>query len=509
MISEDKRSREVVAPADLYNTGKGKTSPLFTRRWSMIRFHAVVSLLTIMFGCLSCSVTETKQPHIIINREGYPVTVSDQETDVIKRQRFQEKVDEILKTVADNLNTVLCVVDSGRQEKKPDLMIIVHGGLTTYSSGLDYIKQIVDPSTGCLKGTHYYPIFINWDSSFLTAMEDDLFEIRNGERNPIVAGVTFPFWLVHHLVTGFIMLPFDVGFRLDSDKAIFEKAKEGEEIPLHDRLTDGAKTIVTLPTRMASLALIRGFGTPAWEMMKRRVDQMIAVRIRPETLLGIGREERPGALRTFLRAFKKKLNSEGIWRTSDGRDVPITLVGHSMGAMVIDRILTQFPEIHFQRIIYLAPAGSIKEFQQSVIPYLKVYKNTSFYSFSLAVKDETGETNPQLPVLNVFPLNDFLPRGSLLSWIDDLFDPVLSPEDRRLGSFENKVFMELDEDDPKLCSRMVFIKFTGRAEDPRRHAELNDDGKLQAALKITEPGGIENFKTDCPKCVVYHLCPST
>lgn len=317
-------------------------------------------------------------PHLLIDPDGFPVTAQGVR---FEDNDFREK--ELPRIFAEIENHIL----SQSQKTKPKLLIYVHGGLTGHRETLDEIKWMAP----ALKEMNLYPVFVNWNSSFGSTWWDDIFEVRHGERQPILGVLTSPFVLMNRVVSAVITAPISIGYQFDVDKTICERfPREDEESSIRHCLAETLKFVATFPTRTFSIPFLSAFGTGAWEMMKRRIDQMLAVNI--DT-----RDRRNGALRAFLKELTtKKIPKPGIWKTDTGDEIEIdlTLAGHSMGAIVVNHILREFPTIKFDRIIYLAAASSIDEFRNSVVPHLTLYKETRFYSFSLARLDESQEGNP-------------------------------------------------------------------------------------------------------------------
>src|SRR5207248_2999500 len=96
--------------------------------------------------------------------------------------------------------------------------------------------------------------------------------------------------------------------------------------------------------------------------------------------------------------------------------LPITLVGHSMGAIVCNRIVGGYPELKFKDIVYMGAACSVREFQANVVPYLVNNRHTRFYNLSLHPQCEAGEISLSQPKIKF----DIAPRGSLLVWLDNI-----------------------------------------------------------------------------------------
>lgn len=123
------------------------------------------------------------------------------------------------------------------------------------------------------------------------------------------------------------------------------------------------------------------------------------------------------------------------------RPVEITFAGHSMGALVGNEIMRFFPDMPFDRIIYMAGASSVRDFWSSVTPYMRRQRNSSgacydwspvctrFYNLMLHPQRESRETNIRYAV----------PQGSLLEWIDEMFEDPRSIDERTIGKWSNVV----------------------------------------------------------------------
>src|SRR5439155_3912756 len=124
-------------------------------------------------------------------------------------------------------------------------------------------------------------------------------------------------------------------------------SKTEEQVPATEyRVLDGISYFTLLPLRALTVPVVRAFGTPAWEIMRRRAGLVLA-----SSLESI-RYATQGAGRTFITALKDKILGAPV-------PIEITLVGHSVGTLIISRLLQIFPEVVFKRIVYLGAACSI------------------------------------------------------------------------------------------------------------------------------------------------------
>jgi len=429
-------------------------------------------------GCASWPDQSIGQTHILVHRDGYPLT--DQGEIIGDTDFSTQTMPALLRAVDDHVRAAR---DRGAV---PRILIYAHGGLTGHVKGLRDIGRLVSPETRTLRGTDYFPVFINWDSSVDDTLKDDLFEVRHGERNPfVVTGyLTSPFRIVARLLDSLTGGVSALAFMIDNWwETRGERLRENERPD--ERTGRWYQTAWTWPTKIVTWPLIAGYGKGAWDMMLRRIDQMFS--------FDVAGTRRKGAARALFEQVREKTRVAGTWELPGSGPQPIELVlaGHSMGAIIVNRALAEFPGTRFDRIVYMAAADSIEDFRRSVVPYLRQHETTRFYSFSLASKDEGTEGSPS----NWAPL---LPDGSLLVWIDQFYEPGLTVDHRRLGRWRNLVHLWLDPAEPALCQRINLIKFPGEAGDPREHGDFNDDGPLQRMLAIAER---EAWREQCPECL--------
>lgn len=136
-----------------------------------------------------------------------------------------------------------------------------------------------------------------------------------------------------------------------------------------------------------------------------------------------------------------------------GTTVPVTFeyYGHSMGAIVGDELISRYPGLPWSRIIYMAAADTIREFK---------------HMFTLAIDSTPQRTRLRFYSLSLHPIAEsrervfhgFLPQGSLLEWIDEMFNRPRTGDDRTLGKWKN-VEMSLPTWRADLLDRMTFRVF--------------------------------------------------
>lgn len=470
---------------------------------------AAAAILTVAAGCALDSRHTNR--FVLVHKDGYPINTH--------RERILSKGDE-----KDTLNVfkerwgkaILMGIDEyvEKAEKNgeiPKLLLYAHGGLNQYSKAIDYVGMVLNAiDTKRDQDNHeltalprYYPVFINWDSSLLTSVWDDLAEIRFGERAPAFGYPSAPLEAAVRLGQGIFNTP--TSFVLE-----FSNAWEGIDIKTDDtkqedwcvpelggqksndwRVTSLVVFAVLSPLRIATTPVIQGFGSPAWDMMKRRAQLVMG----PAKSLTTGDRKAEGAGRLLMEVLKERITAPNMWYhepTKLTKRLEITLVGHSMGTLVLNHVLEEYSELYFHRIVYLAAAASIDEVRAAVLPYLRRYPESAFWSFSLSETREALDYN----------LIDVYSRGSLLVWIDHFFQRINAPGDRAFGRARNlREYFEISDDLKKTPDgkplpegkpRFALVKFGRTDKDPQKHEDLSKVVHLDTALRMVDSG-------ECPR----------
>lgn len=344
------------------------------------------------------------------------------------------------------------------------LLIYLHGGMNGYKAGFERMERLLHDDApgavpkGILNQAHsfYYPFFINWNSEPIDSMIDDLFNIRFGERQgPIITLPTMPFVLLGRLAGSLGGLPVSLAAMGSNIQEAFAGAVEqGDGIGC--AIGDVIAYAPVFPLYAVTAPLVEGFGTPAWAIMKRRAELAVGSRL-PE-----GSPASEGAVRTFFEETIRYVESIQQQDRDANRGKPaipvrLTLVGHSMGTMILNRLLpaveTMLPppetdQVSLQHIVYLAAAAPIDELDQMLVPFLREQalkaplltdkQKTHFWIFNLNRRDEAREVAKDGWIF-------FAPRGTLLAWIDTFFEPSTTVGQRTQGRIENlNIFYRCD-----------------------------------------------------------------
>ncbi len=149
----------------------------------------------------------------------------------------------------------------------------------------------------------------------------------------------------------------------------------------------------------------------------------------------------------------------------DGR-FKITLVGHSMGAIIVDQLLRYAPMLPVENIVFMAGATTVEDYKDTVEPFLEGHPETQMYHLILHPGAEVAETN----------WLDLAPRGSLLVWIDNYFTDPVTRQERTVGRFLN-LMPELTNT-PNSIRAQVHVKVfhfgaDGQKWNPQKHGDFS------------------------------------
>ncbi|HEX3129397.1 MAG TPA: hypothetical protein VH394_18825 [Thermoanaerobaculia bacterium] len=150
----------------------------------------------------------------------------------------------------------------------------------------------------------------------------------------------------------------------------------------------------------------------------------------------------------------------------------ITLVGHSMGTIILDRLLRYAPNLEVKNIVFMGAATSVEDYRDTVDAYLDRHRGngekgtgTQMYHLVLHPLAEATERNAW----------DFAPRGSLLVWIDNYFTDPTTPLGRRVGRFSNVVpELQFAADGIKKQIHLKVFRMERdlRCSNPRKHGDF-------------------------------------
>jgi len=474
-------------------------------RWAMLR--AVLLLAAVLTGCASTPVAR-RQHLLVIDRKGNPVLADAhgfQDMDDPLYADYLETMIQGMRSYAATNGTANCITTNQTTtgasitttNHTNRLVLFIHGGLNSPKTG---IQRAADLTDKVLKDGAY-PVFLSWDSSLRGSYWDHLFWVRRGNADyGYWAPLESPFYLASDIGGAVLKSPivFLEGFwRARQAMPIRGCQSEAQDNALRasERLEDlygrdagrtnsiavevggnrltrggnfrqGAYTVINTPMRAVFAPFFHSLGTPAWNVMLRRVDLMFERE--SDSHRGCGFFVPPqGALPKFARRLTQFFNEE----RDHGHCWELTLVGHSMGAIVATEFIeraetydTDFPRV--DNIVLLAPAVSQRSFEHAIIPYMKRQSNAVCSILTLEMRGELWERN----------WHGILPQGSLLVWIDDYFANPNSEADHTLGRFTN-LMLAADRIPLDVRGRMNFLAFPfgerELLETPLRHGDFS------------------------------------
>ncbi len=431
-----------------------------------------------------------------------------------------------LKVLLDDL-----VAHAPTRNNKKQILIFAHGGLNTQVGTVERALDLMQE----IPREDYYPIFINWQSSLFSSYFDHLLYVRQGESWDGLGLLTTPLFVPvyfgadvaraiarapivwYFLAQNFVKSAGNTEAITEADAIATEleqeygKSPSGNVVKMAHDPADRRESweaalahttsAMTIPTKLIGSMFIDAFGKSAWEIMLRRTHLLYhterEVFESQKVAVDEGKKETPtsrikpdGALSVFLRRLQQTIDDPA----HGGRDKwEITLVGHSMGTIVLNQMIREFglktvpgPDgptattgvaLPFNRIVYMAGAATVRDYQDSLFPYLRENQNARVYHLVLHPKAEVRERfDPGIPYV------DLPPRGSLLAWVDDFLSAPETPLDRTVGRYEN--LLPTVHNIPDELRGRLHIKVFGVGPDvraPQKH------GDFTAHLKFWRP----------------------
>ena len=428
----------------------------------------------------------------------------------------RDRYDTYLSTLFDAMKREAPLVNGKRR-----VLLFIHGGLNTQVGTIERAGHLFQP----IKNGGYYPIFINWQSSLFSSYFDHLLHIRKGQDLDW-KGIPFaPFYLLTDVARSVARAPVvwwhlfwndlmsiqfirpesatdaariatDVKKEGIIDLAVGEDKRENPEMIL-----SGFSWFLTIPTKIVLAPAIDAFGTSAWDVMVRRTDLLFHTEEDFSTNSQVAEEAHQhrgyqhaqpyGGLSVFMRRLQEEIARNGGVEAWD-----ITLIGHSMGTIVLNHLIRDFgisPSgvMPFNHIVFMAGAASLNDYEDSVFPYLTKNKSAQFYHLTLHPRAEIRDRWELVPYL------DFPPRGSLLVWVDEFLANPGTPHDRTVGSYTNLV-AGLHNTPNELRQRIHIKAFHAGASveetDPQHH------GEFSAPFKFWKPECWEPMRPSTVAC---------
>jgi hypothetical protein len=421
--------------------------PLIRILWGGVSLVAMIASVEAFGGSILNSNAERTNHVVLIDETGRLL-----HPDVAGFPKFEEQDDA--KGYIDGLVERAAASDAGQ------ILLFVHGGLTS-----DGIKGF-DANFEALTCAGYYPIYVVWPSGLWDCYAEHLLRVREGELVRRVWGwATSPLVLVADIGRGITRAPIVWWSVLRNDlrsnnsahlaqRHTFEAAREryqamrlsstNRDKPIisigSDRRTwwelawYSSRFAAMLPLKLATSPIIDAAGKSAWDNMLRRTENAFPSRLVSYTNAMANRTAlapKAGVKRNSPANVGLPLLARALERQPNLP--PITLVGHSMGTIILNRMLDGETN-NYPRVVFMAAACTIEQFRQTTGVYLnRANATTEFYNISLHPAAEAREVN----------YFDIPPRGSLLTWIDEFLSTPLNVSGRTLGKWDNLFTVDL------------------------------------------------------------------
>ncbi|QGZ38239.1 hypothetical protein IP92_01458 [Pseudoduganella flava] len=457
-------------------------------------------------NCTDSATSEAILDHhsIYIDRKGRLV---DEARVIEKQQGARKSTYQVEKAYAQR---IIAHFDAERlKNPQLELTIVIHGGLNRFENSKCRAVRLAPH----MLEDGQYAVFIGWNSGPFTNYNDHLFRTRKGEHTLSQAIPTSPLVLLEDIIRSLVHIPeawyrqirdpivVSRKFYADVERDSKRRREKLDQIGFNvkdeepDTGVGGTYWSILNPVQFLTAPLVDGFGSGAWDAMLRRTDLVLS---KPEAFEGripvtkpeeIDKSNRGNgyaaqmpaepsddefyadtAATTFLALFHTRHQCS----SQPGECVKINLIGHSMGTIVANAILARHPRLNVHNVVFMGAAARIKDMENVLVPWMRQggHDEARFYNLSIDPYREISENG----------YYDFIPRGSLLHWIDNIFGEINSFKDRTSGSWWNitrtaaDVFPRDGDDGKQLRRRVYLTRFPigGDEKGPQTHGEFDD-----------------------------------
>ena len=477
-----------------------------------------VLILWLACTCVGCGATRAEMSvsrelylHMLpVDTDGGPVPLRTRD-DRLRHASNQQHVDDIVAEI--------------ERLGARHIMLIIHGGLVSREVAAEEARKCLpNIAAEC----DAYPIFVNWETGLVTSYKDHLFFVRQGERSS-AALFTWPLYLIADLGRALARLPLTL---LDQGTQNLEEIvsddtpspapdgwaetmwldRENEQTGAWQRTRSWMLAIVPGVARLVTTPFLDGLGRSAFLNMRRRarvlflLDQDFEAQVpvdhgalsllmgglrsiyyrdlertspdydelleqvyeHEEIALGLSG---PRSSQEVDQHIEQMMQKSLQLREMETSPLRITVIAHSMGAIVANELLYRHQDLDFDDIVYMAAACTIREFSTTALSYIKDSPTTRFFNLTLHPAEENDDRYG----------NELLPHGSLLDWIDAYITDQESLLDRTLGKWENvaHAFHAMSYI-PRAARRRMLVRGFARAADsehpdyPQDHGDFND-----------------------------------
>jgi hypothetical protein len=369
------------------------------------------------------------------------------------------------------------------------LLVFIHGGLNVEQERLerafvDANRMLRDASVagqapGRLDdGELWYPLFVTWPSGGIQSYVDQRVNYNQGDYDSDFKRWSSPLYFLTDGVESVVRAPVAWAesiswFQLGQDpdvKKIGDQIGCAESGPNYrcvpvdgrdDRPTSDEIwywSPVGVVGRLVSVPVVDAVGQPAWDAMLSRTDMLM---------------RKPFNVDAFAQA-QGKLDGKGdLWylfnvisELPEGERPAITLIGHSMGAIVVNQILRNYPDLPYRNIVFMGGAASVRDTLIALgqVTRAQPHPDLRFYNLSLHQVAEANEVG----------YFGAVSKGTLLEWVDRMYTTPATFADRTVGKWINAVMARGDFLPLESHLQMSFKRFGLSCAEPLKHGEFDE-----------------------------------
>jgi hypothetical protein len=344
-------------------TAQSKSNPQGKLR--LVVFGVVLLAAIGVTGCCTGNANLRQEHVLVIDNQGNPLLVDS------NRCHRMTNYAGHLSSMANSMRRYADTDTNGDGSAKTnhELVVFIHGGNNSHAERIGRAARLPD----AMKRDGVYPVFVCWDSGLFNSYWEHLVWVRRGNRDyKNLAPLEAPLYLVSDIGGAILKSPIVIAegcWRaaeaipnnhcqnkvLDcATNAAYELTKEyrntnpvtrsnaiairvgGNHLTTWGKWKKSAKVVLGTPRRVLFSPFFHALGTPAWNVMLRRVDLMFEGE--GDSHGGYGTNFPPqGALAVFAREIAQFIGHE----KRRGHEWKVTLIGHSMGAIVATEFIAR------------------------------------------------------------------------------------------------------------------------------------------------------------------------
>jgi pimeloyl-ACP methyl ester carboxylesterase len=446
----------------------------------------LVLAVTFFCGCSSIHHRPRREHVVAVSEEGK----LEEFTQVGSKHKLTKLVDQKRQVMTNAYAAYFTrITDNIQKQKRTNIVLFAQGGLNNIQDGVNRSYCLTD----AILADGSYPVFLAWNASLFSTYGDYIVKIRRGKVAEVAGPLTAPLYLLadigrataHAPVTWFhqgqsdwkgLFLhgsPYSTDCKTNTFDWLNRSVRDVNRAYCRDLwmsnrvasltmrdvttnrwddLKSSATFWLTFPFKIFFAPPVDTAGKAAWDMMLRRTETMY---VAPTTF-------DVGATEYFARHLTNFFHTNEI-------KYSVTLVGHSMGAIVLNELVRRHGDrMHISNVVYMAAACGVDDFTKSVVPYLKAHQNAHFYNLVLHPQNDARETH--------YSFGEVCQRGSLLEWIDQFYSSRATDFGRTLGKWDN-IVEALRGIDPAVRPQITIKAFglgTIEQHGPQHHGDFSE-----------------------------------